>query len=130
MSALGFAAGMACRRDYRGYADLVVVLVHRAPLFVLLDPVLDLEWLGSGADIKAMIEEVSAHSGVAIRVEEVVGWSQPDIARITRERRSDAVVLPMLNDDAGPLERWRRRDLVSGLIARTHAVVVDEYGRP
>jgi hypothetical protein len=33
----------------------------------------------------------------------------------------------MLDDDAGPLKRWNRRSLVSGLIDRTHAVVLDEY---
>jgi hypothetical protein len=108
---------------------LVVVFVHRAPLFVLVDPVLDFGWLGAGADVKAMIDEVSAYSRVAIRYDEVAGWSQPDIARIAVEWGSNAVVLPMLHDDAGPLQRWRRRGLVSGLIALTRAVVMDEYGR-
>ena len=129
-SALRFAVGMACRRDNRDDADLVVVFVHRAPLFAPVDPVLDFEWPGAGADVKAMIDEVSAYSRVAIRYDEVAGWSQPDIARIAAEWGSDAVVLPMLHDDAGPLRRWRRRGLVSGLIARTRAVVMDEYGWP
>jgi hypothetical protein len=121
---------MACGRDNRDDTDLVVVFVHRAPLFVLVDPVLDFGWLGAGADVRAMVDEVSAYSRVAVRYNEVAGWSQPDIARIAAEWGSDAVVLPMLHDDAGPLRRWRRRDLVSGLIARTRAVVMDEYGRP
>jgi hypothetical protein len=129
-SALRFAVGMACGRDNRDDTDLVVVFVHRAPLFVLVDPVLDFGWLGAGADVRAMVDEVSAYSRVAVRYNEVAGWSQPDIARIAAEWGSDAVVLPMLHDDAGPLRRWRRRDLVSGLIARTRAVVMDEYGRP
>ena len=85
-SALRFAVGMACRRDNRDDTDLVVVFVHRSPLFVLVDPVLDFEWLGAGAEVKAMIDEVSAYSRVAIRNDEVAGWSQPDIARIARER--------------------------------------------
>jgi hypothetical protein len=37
--------------------------------------------------------------------------------------------LPMLGNDAGRVRRWRRRRLVSGLIARTRAVVIDEYDR-
>jgi hypothetical protein len=109
---------------------MAVVVVRRRSHVVLVDPVLEFDWRGAGADVKAMIEEVSAHFGLAMRVEEVAGWSQPDIARIARERGSDAVILPMLDDGAGPLTRWRRRDLVSGLIDRTHAVVVDEYDRP
>jgi hypothetical protein len=121
---------MAGRRDNRDDTDLVVVFVHRAPLFALVDPVLDFEWLGAGADVKAMIDEVSAYSRVAIRYDEVAGWSQPDIASIAVAWGSDAVVLPMLHDDAGPLRRWRRRGLVSGLIARTRALVMDDYGRP
>jgi uncharacterized protein CbrC (UPF0167 family) len=129
-SALRFSVSMAGRRDNRDGTNLVVVFVHRAPLFVVVDPVLDFEWLGAGADVKAMIDEVSAYPRVAIRYDEIAGWSQPDIARIAVAWGSDAVVLPMLHDDAGPLRRWRRRGLVSGLIARTRAVVMDEYGRP
>jgi hypothetical protein len=70
---------------------------------------------------------VAADFGLAPRVDEIAGWSHGDIARIARERRSKAVILPMLDDGAGPLIRWRRRGLVSDLIVRTQAVVVDEY---
>ena len=77
-----------------------------------------------------MLEGVSARFRVALQVDEVAGWSQPDIVRIVRERRSDVVILPMLSDNAGPLTRWKRRDLVSALITQTQAVVVDEYERP
>jgi hypothetical protein len=105
----------------------MVVCVSRPPLFVLLDPAVDLRWPGIAADVEAMIAKVSALFGLAIRVDEVAGWSQAEIASIARARGSDAVILPMLDDDAGPLTRWNRRSLVSGLIDRTHAVVLDEY---
>jgi hypothetical protein len=127
MAALEFAASMACRRRSGDGADLVVVLVCRSPCCILVDPVPAFEWLGAGADVKAMIEGVAADFGLAPRVDEIAGWSHGDIARIARERRSKAVILPMLDDGAGPLIRWRRRGLVSGLIDRTQAVVVDEY---
>ena len=130
MSALKFAARIACRRRNRGGADLVVVLVCPSPLFVMVDPAPECEWLGADADVEAMIEEVSAHFGLTLRIDEVAGWSQGEIARIARERGSDVVILPMLDNGAGPLMRWRRRDLVSALVDRTHAVVVDEYDRP
>lgn len=127
MAALEFAASMACRRRSGDGADLVVVLVCRSPCCILVDPVPAFEWLGAGADVKAMIEGVAADFGLAPRVDEIAGWSHGDIARIARERRSKAVILPMLDDGAGPLIRWRRRGLVSDLIVRTQAVVVDEY---
>jgi hypothetical protein len=127
MSALMFAARMTRGRSSRGGADLVVVCVSRPPLFVLLDPAVDFRWPGIAADVEAMIAKVSALFGLAIRVDEVGGWSQAEIVSIARARGSDAVILPMLDDDAGPLKRWNRRSLVSGLIDRTHAVVLDEY---
>ena len=130
MAALEFAASMACRRRSGDGADLVVVLVCPSPLLVMPDPAPACEWIGAGADVEAMIEEVSAHFGLALRVDEVAGWSQAEIVRIALERGSHVVILPMLDDSAGPLMRWRRRDLVSALVDRTQAVVVDEYDRP
>jgi hypothetical protein len=130
MSALEFAARMVSRRHNTGGADLAVVIICCSLLVTLPGPALDFGWQGPGAGVEAMIEEVSAHFGLATRVAEIAGWSQEDIATIARERQSDTLILPMLDDDAGPLMRWRRRGLVSGLIARTHAVVVDEYDRP
>jgi hypothetical protein len=130
ISALEFAARMACKRRNTADVDVVVVLVHPSSFFATVDAALELERPGESADVRAMVEDVSAHFGLTMRVDEVWGWSQPDIARIVRERGSDAVILPILDDDVGHLVRWRRRDLVSGLIDRTHAVVVDEYDRP
>jgi hypothetical protein len=76
-----------------------------------------------------MLEGVSRYFGIVIQVDEVSGWSQAEIARIAHQRGSDTVILPMLGNDAGRVRRWRRRRLVSGLIARTRAVVIDEYDR-
>ena len=91
MAALEFAASMACRRRSGDGADLVVVLVCRSPCCILIDPVPALEWLGAGADVKAMIEGVAADFGLAPRVDEIAGWSHGDIARIARERRSKEI---------------------------------------
>jgi hypothetical protein len=77
-----------------------------------------------------MLDGVSRYFGTAIQVDEVSGWSQAEIARIAHQWGSDTVILPMLGDGAGRVRRWRRRSLVSGLIARTRAVVIDEYDRP
>jgi hypothetical protein len=129
-SALEFAARMARRRHATGGADLVVVLVCPSPLYFLVDPVVEFGWPGPRAGVEAIVEEVSAYFGPTTRVYEVGGWSQEDIATIAREQGSDTVILSMLEGDAGRLMRWTRRYLVSGLIARTHAVVVDEYDRP
>ena len=125
-SALEFAARLAGRSN----ALLIVVTVGSSSSFFPLDPNLVVGWADGNADVKAMIDDVSAYFGVAIRDEEVSSWSQPDIARIAREQRSRAVILPMLDNRAGPLMRWRQRSLVSGLIARTRAVIIDEYDRP
>jgi hypothetical protein len=129
MSALKFAARAACRGHSRGGADLVVVIVCRLAPFIMVDPVPEFEWLGAGAEVEAMIKEVSARFGLAPRVDEIAGWSHADIIRIARNLGSDIVVLPMLDGD-GPLVAWRRRNLIAGLVDRTHAVVVDEYDRP
>jgi hypothetical protein len=130
VAALNFAAQVAGRRCDRGSADLTVVLVCQCPLFVMADPAPDFQWLEAGAGVRAMLDEVSEEFGIALRVHEIAGWSQADIIRIAVERRSGIVILPILDDGAGPLMRWRQRDLVSALIERTHAVVMDEYDRP
>jgi hypothetical protein len=130
MSALQFAARMACRRSSRDGAGLSVVVICRSSFFFMLDPAPAFEWLEAGADVKAMIEEASARFGLTPRVDEIEGWSRADIARIARERGSRVVVLPMLGAGAGPLVRWQRRDLVAALVGRCQAVVVDEYDRP
>jgi hypothetical protein len=130
MAALNFAAQVAGRRCRRGDADLTVVLVCQCPLLLMADPAPDFHWLGAGPGVRALLDEVSAEFGIALRVHEIIGWSQADIVAIAVRRRSDIVILPILDDGAGPLMRWRQRDLVSALIDRTHAVVMDEYDRP
>jgi hypothetical protein len=130
--ALEFAARLAGR----GNAHLVVVTVGSSSSFFSVEPIVSPEWADGNAgdsvraDVKAMIDDMTAYFRIAIRNDEVLGWSQPDIARIARERGSRAVILPMLDNHAGPLTRWKRRILVSGLIARTRAVIIDEYDRP
>jgi hypothetical protein len=78
----------------------------------------------------AVINEISRYFDLEVQVDEVIGWSQPAIIRNVRMRGIDAVVLPMLGRNAGPVARLRRRSLVSGLIAGTGALVIDEYDRP
>jgi hypothetical protein len=129
MSALQFAARTASRRRDRGRADLVVVLVCPSPLVLMSDPVLCSDWLGAGADVEAMANEVAAQFRLTPRLHEIAGWSRVDIVRIARERVSDVVILPMMDDGAGPVTRWTRRDLVSALVERTQALVMDEYDR-
>jgi hypothetical protein len=129
-SALTFAASLACRRRGPTGASLAVVLVCRCPLFLMFDPAPDYPWLGAGADVQSTLLEISAQFGIALRVDEISGWEQEHIIRIVLERESDIVILPMLDTGAGPLMRWRQRDLISALIARTRAVVMDEYDRP
>jgi hypothetical protein len=130
VSALTFAASLACRRRGETEASLAVVLVCRCPLFLMFDPAPDYPWLGAGADVQSTLREISAQFGIALRVDEISGWEQEHIIRIALERESDIVILPMLDAGAGPLMRWRQRDLISALIARTRAVVMDEYDRP
>jgi hypothetical protein len=130
LAALNFAASLACRRRGQDGADLAVILVCHYPFFTMSDPAPEPQWLGTGADVQSTLEEISARFGIVPRVEEIVGWSQEDIVRIARQRHSDVVILPMLGGGAGPLARWRQRDLVSTLIGRTHAVVMDEYDSP
>jgi hypothetical protein len=129
MSALQFAARTASRRRNRVRSDLVVVLVCPSPLVLMADPVPCCDWLGAGADVEAMINEVAVQFGLTPRLHEVAGWSRADIVRIARERGSDVIILSMLDAGAGPVRRWTRRDLVSALVERTQAVVIDEYDR-
>ena len=130
ISALTFAASLACRRHGETGASLAVVLVCRSPRFLMVDPAPDYQWLGPGADVQSALREISRQFGVALRLDEISGWDQQHIIRIARERQSDIVILPMLDPGTGPLMRWRQRDLISALIARTGAVVMDEYDRP
>jgi hypothetical protein len=129
-SALTFAASLACRRRSQTGGGLAVVLVCRCPLFLMFDPAPDYPWLGAGADVQSTLQEISAQFGIALRVDEISGWEQEHIIRIALERKSDIVILPMLDTGAGRLTRWRQRDLISALIARTGAVVMAEYDRP
>ena len=128
MPALQFAARLASRRD-RGRADLEVILVRTLPYLFIADPVPYFEWLGSGAGVEAKINQVAAQFGLTVRIHEVAGWSRTEIVAIARERGSAVVIVPMLDDEAGPVTRWVRRDLVAALVERTQAVVVDEYDR-
>jgi len=131
-SALEYAARLACRRRERGGWDRLVAVVYYA-LVSLAEPPLESGWTVSvilesvSTAVIAMIEEVSKRFGLTIEVDEIFGSSQAVIIQAVRARDSDAVILPVLNHDAGRMARWSRRSLVSGLIARTHAVVIDEY---
>jgi hypothetical protein len=135
-SAIEHAARVACGRRSRGGKGLLAVVIRSSPAFAPLDRALGSDWadgcaVDSGsAAVRAMLDGVSRYFGIAIQVDEVSGWSQAEIARIARQWGSDTVILPMLGNDAGRLRRWRRRSLVSGLVARTRAVVIDEYDRP
>jgi hypothetical protein len=135
-AALDNAARMALGRRSNGGVDMLVMVVRRSPLFCAIDPAFELVWTDGStrdsipADIRALINATAGYFGLAIRVEEIYGWSQAEIARTARTWRCNAVILPMLGHKAGRAQRWRRRSLVSGLVIETGAVVIDEYDRP
>jgi hypothetical protein len=115
--------------------DAMAVMIWTGPFPSLIDFTLGTDWTeahvayAAAADTVAAVVEVSGHFGLQPRADDIVGWSQPEIIRRACMRGSGAIVLPMLGDDAGPVKRWRRRSLVSGLIAGTGVPVIDEYGR-
>jgi hypothetical protein len=114
----------------------MIVMVCIASYTYSIDFTFGIDWADSqtvdstAIGAMAVINEISRYFDLEVQIDEVIGWSQPAIIRNVRMRGIDAVVLPMLGRNAGPVARLRRRSLVSGLIAGTGALVIDEYDRP
>lgn len=79
-------------------------------------------------EVTALIEAVAGQHGLRIEVQEIFGSSLDAMAAAIVNGRGDAVMLPALEHDAGPLSRWLRRNLITRLNTRTRAIVIDEHG--
>lgn len=79
-------------------------------------------------EVTALIAEVAFRHGLVIEAEEIFGSSLDAMAAAVDAAGGDAVMLPALERDAGPLTRWLRRNLITRLNGRTRAIVIDEHG--
>lgn len=133
-SALQHGAILARRRGDRGKSDRLIALVCACvPPFCMTEFAYDSVVIADGVScsaptaVTAMIQEVAELHRLTIEIHEISGWPSAAIVEAVRACDSDVVILPSLDHDAGRVARWLRRNLISGITTRTHAVVVDEY---
>lgn len=130
-SALHHAARLVCRWRGMGWPGRLIVVVRQCYVPFYLS---DFDFgsgvtanSGSPAGVFTMIREISERYGITVEIDDVFGWSEVAIVQSVRARNTEAVILPTLPHEAGILARWIRRKLTRDLVARNHALVVDEY---
>lgn len=79
-------------------------------------------------EVTELIAAVARRHHLRIETEEIFGSSLDAMAAAITSGNGDAVMLPALEHDAGPLSRWLRRNLITRLNSRTRAIIIDEHG--
>lgn len=134
-AALEHAARLARRRRGRGRpVRLIAVVCTPGASYCVPGTGFDCGPMACGSlgsaprEVTDLIAAVARAHGLAIETEEIFGSSLDAMAAAVAGGAADAVMLPALERDAGPLTRWLRRNLITRLNARTSAIVIDEHG--